>query len=150
MRDAADRPRNCQTGEQQQNSHARDKPATTRGLRGYRGGRGGRQRFQNPTAIRFGLCYHQQRALLKVIEGIDGNIFAPRNAEPKLLLSALLQEILVQAMAQLTGVVPYDIVFSGVIARAPAKDVNTDLMFADLGGLSGNFAFTHVEKKARQ
>ncbi len=99
---------------------------------------------------RFGLRYHQQRALLKAVEGIDRNIFAPRNAEAKLLLSALLQEILVQAMAKLTGIVPHDIVFSGVVARAPAKDVNTNLMFADLGGLSRNFALTHVEKKARQ
>ena len=51
-------------------------------------------------------------------------------------------------MAELAGVVPYDIVFAGVVARAPAKDMNTNLMFADLGGLSGNFALTHVEKKA--
>jgi hypothetical protein len=85
-----------------------------------------------------------------VIEGINRNIFAPGNAEAKLLRSALLQEILVQTIAELTGIVPYDIVFSRVVAWAPAKDVNTDLVFADLGGLSRNFALTHVEKKARQ
>ena len=84
-----------------------------------------------------------------MIGGVDRNIFAPRNAEAKLLFSALLQEILVQTMAELTGIVPYDVVFSGVVARAPAKDMNTNLVFADLGGLAGNFALTHVEKKAR-
>ena len=47
-------------------------------------------------------------------------------------------------------VVPYDVVFAGVVARAPAKDVNTNLMFADLGGLSGNLALTYVEQKARE
>jgi hypothetical protein len=57
---------------------------------------------------------------------------------------------LVKTVTELTCVVPYDIVFAGVVARAPAEDVNTNLMFADLGGLSGNFALTHVEKKAGQ
>jgi hypothetical protein len=85
-----------------------------------------------------------------VIRGIDGNIFPPRDADPKFLVSAFLQKILVQAMAELTGIVPYDIVFSGVVARAPAKDLNPNLMFADLGGLSRNLALTDVEKKARQ
>ncbi len=85
-----------------------------------------------------------------MVGGIDRNIFAARNAEAKLLLSTLLQEILVQAMAELAGVVPYDIVFAGMISRAPSKDVNTDLMLADLGGLSGNLALTYVEKKARE
>ncbi len=146
-----DRPGNGQTGKQQQSCQTKNKPGTTpRGLHRYRGRRGRRQRFQNAAAIRFVLRYHQQRALLKVIGGIDRNIFAARNGEAKLLLSAFLQEILVQTMAELTGIVPYDIVFSGVVARAPAKDVNTDLMFADLGGLSGNLALTHVEKKAGQ
>ena len=96
------------------------------------------------------LRHHQQRVLLEVIGGIDRHIFAARNAEAKLLLSALLQEILVQTVAELTGIVPYDIVFSGVVARAPAKDVNTDLMFADLVRLSGNLAFTYIEKEAGQ
>jgi hypothetical protein len=53
-------------------------------------------------------------------------------------------------MAELTGIVPYDIVFSGVVARAPAKNLNSDLMLADLGGLSRNLALTHVEKKTGQ
>jgi len=53
-------------------------------------------------------------------------------------------------MAELPGIVPYDIVFSGVVARASAEDLNTDLMFADFGGLSCNLALAHVEKKARQ
>ena len=83
-----------------------------------------------------------------MVGGIDRNVFAARNAEAKLLLSALLQEILVQTVAELAGVVPYDIVFARVVARSPAKDMNTDLMFADLGGLSGNLALTYVEKKA--
>ena len=85
-----------------------------------------------------------------MIAGIHRHIFAARNAEAKFLLSALLQEILVQTIAELAGIVPYDIVFSGVVARAPAEDVNTDLMFADLAGLSGNLAFTHIEKEAGQ
>jgi hypothetical protein len=88
--------------------------------------------------------------LLKVIARIDRNILAPRNAEAELLFSALLQKILIQTIAELAGIVPYDIVFSGMVALAPAKDVNPDLMFADLGGLSGNFALTHIEKKAGQ
>jgi hypothetical protein len=88
--------------------------------------------------------------LLKVIEGIDRHIFTARNAEAKLLLSALLQEILVQTVAELTSIVPHDIVFSGVVARAAAEDVNTDLMFADLAGPSGNLSFTHIEKEAGQ
>ena len=100
--------------------------------------------------VRFLLGYDQQRTLLKAIEGKDRDIFASRNAEAKLLLSALFQKILLQPLAELTGIIPYDIVFSGVVSRASAKDVNPDLMLADLGGLSGNFAFTHVEKKARQ
>src|ERR1700733_4761090 len=144
-------PSYCQTGKQQQSSQTGNKPATTRGLYRYQGGhRSGRHCFQNATAIRFTLRYDQQRGLLKVIAGIDRNILAPRNAEAELLFSALLQEILLQAIAQLAGIVPYDIVFSGVVARAPAKNVNTNLMFADLGGLSGNFALTHIKKKAGQ
>jgi hypothetical protein len=95
----------------------------------------GRNCFQNATAIRFTLRYHQQRVLLKVIAGIDRNILAPRNAEVEFLISALLQKILIQTIAELAGIVPYDIVFSGMVARTPAKNVNTNLMFADLGGL---------------
>ncbi len=85
-----------------------------------------------------------------MVGGIDRNIFAARNAEAQLFFSTFLQEILVQAMAELAGVVPYYIVFAGMISRAPSKDVNTDLMLADLGGLSGNLALTYVEQKARE
>ncbi len=115
-------------------------------MAGAAGGHG----LQNTASIRFALRYHQQRALLELIAGIDRNIFSPGNAEAKLLLPALVQEILVQTIAQLPRIVSYDIVFAGMIARTPPEDVNTDLMFADLGGLASNLAFAHVKKEAGQ
>ena len=61
-----DRPRNCQTGKQQQSSQTKNKPGTAPGGRyRYGGRRGRRQRFRNAAAIRFVLRYHQQRALLE-------------------------------------------------------------------------------------
>src|ERR1700733_9388059 len=145
-----DHPRNCQASEEHQSS-AKQKPRTApRRLNRWRSGRRGHQRFQNNAAIRLALRDDQQRTLLKMVGRIDRNIFAARNAEAKLLLSTFLQEILVQTMAELAGVVPYYIVFAGVISGAPSKDVNTDLMLADLGGLSGNLALTYVEQKARE
>src|ERR1700722_16567227 len=146
----SDYPRNCQASEEHQGS-AKQKPRTApRRLHRWRSGRRGHQRFQNDAAIRLALRDDQQRTLLKMVGRIDRNIFAARNAEAKLLLPAFLQEILVETVAELAGVVPYYIVFAGVIPWPPPKDVNADLMLADLGGFSGNLAFTHVEKKARE
>ncbi len=144
----SDRPGNGQTGQHQQSCKTKNKPGTApRGLRRTAAGIAGAS-VSKSAAVRFVLRYDQQRPLMKVIGGIDRNIFAARNGDAKLLLSAFLQEILVQTVAELTGIVPYDVVFAGVVARAPAKDVNTDLMFADLGGLSRNFALTHVERES--
>src|ERR1700722_3454019 len=143
-------PRNRQAGEKQKSSAQHEPRTSPRRLHRRHSGRCRHQRFQHDAALRLALRDHQQRTLLKMVGGIDRNIFAAWNAKAKLLLPALLEEILVQTVAELAGVVPYYIVFAGMVPRSPSKDVNADLMLADFGGFSGNLPLTHVEKKARE
>src|ERR1700761_5956811 len=85
-----------------------------------------------------------------MIGGEERDVFSAGNTDPEFLVFALLLKVLLQAMAELTGVVAYDVVLTSAVAGPAAKHPNTNLVFADLIGSSGNFAFTDIKQEARK
>ena len=84
----------------------------------------------------------------KVIRSKERNIFPSRDTDPEVLVFALFLKVLLQPMAELARIVPYDIVLAGAVTGPAAKYANPNLVFADLIGPSSNLAFTHIEQKA--
>src|ERR1700730_3526244 len=78
----------------------------------------------------------------------ERHIFPARDPDPELLVLALLLKVLLQPMAELARIIPYDVVFACAVTRPPAKYANPNLVFADILGPSSNLAFTHIEQKA--